>query len=91
MNLERVPSAWLVVGFLGQAMFTARFIAQWITSERRRQSVVPVVFWYFSLAGGALLLGYALHRGDPVFILGQAAGLIVYSRNLILIRRTSKA
>lgn len=90
MSLERVPSVWLVVGFLGQAMFTARFIAQWITSERRKQSIVPVTFWWFSMAGGALLLCYALRRQDPVFIVGQAAGLVVYSRNLILIRRTKK-
>lgn len=78
---------WLVVGFLGQACFSARFLAQWIASERRRQSVVPIHFWYFSVAGGLILLAYALHRMDPVFILGQAAGLIVYGRNLYLIAR----
>ena len=87
MSLDRVPIVWLAVGFFGQAMFTARFLVQWIASERRGRSVVPVVFWWFSVAGGALLLFYALKRRDPVFILGQAAGLVVYSRNLILIRR----
>jgi lipid-A-disaccharide synthase-like uncharacterized protein len=78
---------WLVVGFLGQACFSARFLVQWIASERRRRSVVPVYFWYFSVAGGVILLAYAIHRMDPVFILGQAAGLLVYARNLYLINR----
>ncbi len=87
MNLDRVPIVWLTVGFLGQAMFTARFLAQWLASERRRRSVVPVTFWWCSVGGGLLLLFYALHRRDPVFILGQSAGLVVYVRNLILIRR----
>lgn len=78
---------WLVIGFLGQACFSARFIVQWIASERRRRSVIPVYFWYFSVAGGVILLAYAIHRMDPVFILGQAAGLLVYGRNLYLIGR----
>jgi lipid-A-disaccharide synthase-like uncharacterized protein len=75
------------VGFAGQALFTFRFLAQWVLSERERRSVMPVAFWYFSLAGGVILLVYALHRLDPVFIAGQAAGLVVYSRNLYFIRR----
>ena len=82
--------AWLVVGFLGQACFSARFLVQWIASERRRQSVVPVYFWHFSLVGGVILLAYAIHRMDPVFILGQAAGLVVYVRNLYFIARQRK-
>jgi lipid-A-disaccharide synthase-like uncharacterized protein len=81
-------SVWLAVGFLGQAFFTARFLVQWIASERRKQSVVPVYFWYFSVGGGIMLLVYAIYRHDPVFILGQGAGLFVYARNLYLIRRT---
>ncbi len=76
---------WIVLGFVAQAMFTARFLVQWIASERARRSVVPVAFWTFSLAGGALLLVYALHRRDPVFIIGQAAGLLIYTRNIMLI------
>jgi lipid-A-disaccharide synthase-like uncharacterized protein len=76
---------WLAVGFFGQACFSARFLVQWIASERRRQSVVPIYFWYFSLAGGVILLAYAIHRRDPVFVLGQAAGLVIYARNLYLI------
>jgi len=83
--------AWLVVGFLGQACFSARFLIQWIASERRRRSVVPTYFWYFSVVGGVILLAYAIHREDPVFILGQAAGLVVYGRNLYFIRRQRKA
>ena len=68
-----------------------RFLWQWLTSEVRQRSVIPVAFWYFSLAGGALLLVYALHREDPVFIVGQAAGLLVYSRNLYLIRKERRS
>lgn len=76
---------WLGIGFLGQALFSARFLAQWVASERQRKSVVPPVFWYFSLGGGLTLLAYAVHRWDPVFIVGQAAGLVVYARNLYFI------
>lgn len=82
-----ISTIWLGVGFLGQALFTSRFLVQWIVSERRGESVVPLAFWWFSLAGGLTLLSYAIWRQDPVFILGQATGLIVYVRNLILIRR----
>ena len=78
---------WLVVGFLGQACFSMRFLMQWIASERKRESVIPLSFWFFSLGGGLTLLTYAVYRQDPVFILGQGAGLFVYSRNLYLIRR----
>jgi lipid-A-disaccharide synthase-like uncharacterized protein len=77
---------WLALGFAGQALFTLRFVAQWVLTERERRSVVPVAFWYFSLAGGLILLVYAIHRLDPVFIAGQATGLVVYSRNLYFIR-----
>lgn len=78
---------WLVLGFAGQGMFSMRFLIQWVVSERLRRSVVPLAFWYFSLAGGALLFLYALHRRDPVFALGQGAGLFIYARNLYLLRR----
>jgi lipid-A-disaccharide synthase-like uncharacterized protein len=84
MTTEHV---WLGVGLLGQAFFSARFLVQWIASERRQQSVVPVQFWYFSLAGGLTLLAYAVYRLDPVFIIGQLTGLVVYLRNLYFIRR----
>ncbi len=78
---------WLVIGFLGQALFSARFLVQWIVSERRSESVIPLAFWVFSIFGGVFLLAYAIYRRDPVFILGQAAGMIVYARNLMLIRK----
>ena len=81
---------WIGTGLAGQMLFTSRFLVQWITSERRGESVVPVAFWWFSLAGGVTLLGYAVWRQDPVFILGQAAGLVVYARNLSLIRATRR-
>ncbi|ORE92279.1 lipid-A-disaccharide synthase N-terminal domain-containing protein [Aurantimonas sp. 22II-16-19i] len=81
---------WIALGFVAQAMFTARFMIQWIASERARKSVVPVAFWTFSLLGGSLLLIYALHRKDPVFIIGQAAGLVIYTRNLMLISGEKK-
>lgn len=76
---------WLAVGFGAQAMFSARFLVQWLASERARASIVPDAFWYLSFAGGFMLLTYAIHRRDPVFILGQAFGLIVYSRNIFFL------
>ena len=78
---------WLMVGFLGQAVFTARFLAQWLASERRRDSVVPVVFWWLSMAGGLILLSYALHRRDPVIVVGQGMGIFIYVRNLMLVAK----
>jgi lipid-A-disaccharide synthase-like uncharacterized protein len=80
---------WLAIGLLGQALFSARFFVQWIASERRRRSVVPRAFWYFSVGGGLTLLAYAIYRRDPVFIIGQGAGLFVYARNLWFIHRRS--
>jgi lipid-A-disaccharide synthase-like uncharacterized protein len=77
--------AWVVLGFIAQGFFTMRFVVQWIASERARRSVIPVAFWFFSIGGGALLLVYALYRRDPVFIAGQALGLLVYIRNLYFI------
>jgi lipid-A-disaccharide synthase-like uncharacterized protein len=78
---------WYAVGFLGQALFSGRFIVQWLVSERKKQSIIPVMFWYFSILGGATLLAYSIHKQDPVFIVGQALGLIVYFRNLYFIMR----
>lgn len=86
-SLWTVQNLWLAIGFAAQAIFASRFLVQWIASERARASVMPVSFWYLSLAGGLMLLGYAIHRRDPVFILGQAFGVVVYLRNLYLIRR----
>ena len=80
-----VDHVWLLVGLLGQGLFASRFLVQWWASEKARRSVVPVMFWYFSLGGGVVLLAYAIYKMDPVFILGQGLGLIVYLRNLYLI------
>jgi lipid-A-disaccharide synthase-like uncharacterized protein len=78
---------WLAIGFAGQALFASRFIIQWFKSEMEGRSVIPLAFWYFSLGGGIVLLAYAIYKKDPVFIIGQASGLIVYGRNLYLIFR----
>ena len=77
----------IIFGFLGQAMFFMRFFIQWIASERRGESYIPVYFWYFSLSGGLILFIYASTRRDPVFMVGQATGLFIYVRNLMLIHR----
>lgn len=78
---------WMLIGFLGQALFTGRFVVQWLYSEKNKRSMIPLAFWYFSIGGGLVLLLYALHRQDPVFIAGQAGGLVIYLRNLWLIHR----
>ncbi|MBW3598316.1 MAG: lipid-A-disaccharide synthase N-terminal domain-containing protein [Planctomycetes bacterium] len=87
---EALWSPWIVVGLAGQAAFSARFLVQWLISEWRRQSIIPKAFWYLSLVGSALLLVYAVARRDPVFILGQSFGFVVYSRNLMLLHRTAR-
>jgi lipid-A-disaccharide synthase-like uncharacterized protein len=81
---------WLVLGFVAQGLFTARFLVQWLASERAGRSVVPLAFWLFSIGGGLLLLLYALYRRDPVFIAGQAFGVFVYLRNLYFVQRERK-
>lgn len=81
---------WLAIGFTGQAIFTARFLAQWIASERKRDSVVPLAFWWLSLFGGMTLLCYAVHKEDPVIIVGQSMGVLVYVRNLMLVEKKKK-
>ncbi len=90
-ELSTVEWIWLIVGFTGQGLFSARFLVQWLYSERQRRSVIPVAFWYFSIAGGLTLLAYAIHRQDPVFILGQATGVLIYGRNLYFIARERHA
>ena len=83
MNVETSGQLiWVTVGFLGQAMFSARFIIQWFVSEKAKESIVPIAFWYFSILGGMTLLTYAIWRRDPVIICGQAGGLMIYARNL---------
>jgi lipid-A-disaccharide synthase-like uncharacterized protein len=87
---EHPESLMIVVGFGGQFLFAMRFIIQWITSEGAKRSVIPVVFWYFSIGGGSVLLLYAIWRQDPVIIAGQGLGLFIYFRNLIFIHREKK-
>ena len=81
----------VLIGLLGQLLFSARFLVQWIASERAGRSVIPISFWFFSLGGGFVLFGYALYRQDPVFILGQGLGTFIYVRNLMLIARARRA
>jgi lipid-A-disaccharide synthase-like uncharacterized protein len=88
MSIETI---WLGIGFLGQGLFFGRWVVQWITSEKKAESQVPVAFWYMSLIGGLITLAYAIYRLDPVFIAGQSIGSIVYIRNLMLISRASQA
>lgn len=82
-----ISITWLIVGLLGQLFFSARFIVQWIYSEINKKSIIPLAFWFFSILGGVTLLAYAIHRKDPVFILGQSAGLLIYGRNLYFIKK----
>ncbi len=82
--------AWVIIGLLAQAAFTGRFVVQWLASERCGKSVVPISFWYLSIAGSSGLLFYSIIRADPVFVLGQSLGLFIYSRNLVLIYRERK-
>jgi lipid-A-disaccharide synthase-like uncharacterized protein len=78
---------WSAIGFVGQILFFFRFFYQWVASEKAKRSIVPEAFWYFSMAGGLVLLIYAIQRQDAVFTVGQAGGLFIYSRNIYLIRR----
>src|ERR1700741_511085 len=78
---------WVALGFLAQALFSMRFLVQWIASERAGRSIIPTAFWLFSIAGGVLLFAYSLYRRDPVFIAGQGLGLFIYLRNLYFVLR----
>jgi lipid-A-disaccharide synthase-like uncharacterized protein len=81
---------WLIIGFAGQSCFFLRFLVQWIYSEKQQKSVIPTSFWYFSLAGAAIILCYAIYRRDPVFIVGQSTGFLIYLRNLYFISKEKK-
>lgn len=87
MNLNDLLNPWVMFGLLGQICFSLRFIVQWIHSEKEKKSVIPLSFWYWSIAGGTILFIYAIYKKDIVFTIGQGAGLIVYARNLVLISR----
>jgi lipid-A-disaccharide synthase-like uncharacterized protein len=82
--------AWLIVGLFAQIMFSLRFIIQWLSSEKEKRSVIPTAFWWFSLFGGLTLFVYGLHRREPVLILGQAMGVVIYARNIALIYRSQR-
>ncbi len=84
VNVDK-ETIWIIIGFVGQALFSARFIVQWLKSEREKKSVFPIAFWYFSIGGGVTLLAYAVYRQDPVFIVGQVTGLFIYLRNLYFV------
>ena len=84
-NLTNIEILFLFIGFLGQGIFASRFIVQWIYSERKGESSIPIIFWYLSIFGGIGLLTYAIFRKDPVIIVGQMFGIFIYLRNLILI------
>jgi len=83
-------NAWLVLGLIGQTVFSGRFLLQWIYSEFKRRSVIPMAFWHASIVGAVLLLCYACYKKDPVFIVGQASGLLIYLRNLQMRKRDRK-
>ena len=82
-----LDAMWLTVGLLGQLMFTARFLVQWWASEKAGRSVVPVAFWYFSILGSLIVLAYGIHKLEPVIIIGQLPGTVIYDRNLWLLRK----
>ena len=84
---DKIFNPWVIIGFMGQILFFGRFVVQWIASEKKKQSVIPVEFWYFSLAGGVLILIYSISIGDIVFTAGSSLNLIIYLRNLVLIRK----
>ena len=86
-SLSKIEIIFLIIGFLGQGLFASRFIIQWIYSEKRGESTIPILFWYLSIFGGIGLLAYAIFRKDPVIISGQSFGIFIYLRNLILIYR----
>lgn len=89
-SLNAITIAWLCIGLLGQLLFSIRFVLQWLSSERHRKSVIPTAFWYFSIAGAIVLLAYAIHLRDPIFILGQCFGVFIYFRNLQLVYQHRK-
>ena len=89
-SLSLLEIIFLAIGFLGQGLFASRFVVQWIYSEKKGESAIPLVFWYLSIFGGIGLLTYAIFRKDPVIISGQLFGILIYTRNLILIYKKNK-
>ncbi|MCF6156483.1 MAG: lipid A biosynthesis protein [Candidatus Brocadia sp.] len=89
-NLITHINFWVVFGLIGQLLFGSRFFIQWIVSEKRGESIIPEVFWYLSMAGSVILFTYAIFRRDPVFIMGQSAGIFIYARNIMLIYKKKR-
>ncbi len=89
-GLSTTEKVWLGLGLIAQVLFFSRFLVQWLASERAGKSVLPVLFWYLSISGATLLLAYSIYRSDPIFILGQSCGVLIYTRNLWLIRREKR-
>jgi lipid-A-disaccharide synthase-like uncharacterized protein len=85
--LEKLKDPWIIIGFVGQTFFYARFIIQWIASERAKKVVIPISFWYASIIGSVITLAYAIYRADPIFILGFSLNIIIYVRNLMLLKK----
>jgi len=83
-------NSWVLLGLFGQTVFFARFLVQWIASEKKKESYIPIAFWYLSLCGSVILLTYSIHVEDPVFIVGQSTGFTIYLRNLFLIHKSKK-
>jgi lipid-A-disaccharide synthase-like uncharacterized protein len=90
-SLTAAEEFWYSVGFFGQLLFTCRFMVQWVASERKKESVVPISFWWLSLSGNYLVLAYAIWKRDPIFVMGQVPGSVIYLRNLMLIYRKPEA
>jgi lipid-A-disaccharide synthase-like uncharacterized protein len=88
--LSKVADPWFALGIVGQLMFSGRFLVQWLVSEKQSKSVVPIAFWYFSIGGGICLFVYGIKQAEPIIILGQSIGLLIYARNLYFIRRERK-
>lgn len=90
ISVKSIEYWWLAIGLSGQLLFSARFLVQWLISEKEKRSVIPIAFWYLSILGGLALLFYSIHKRDPVFILGQSTGIFIYLRNLYLIYKDKK-
>lgn len=91
MDILQSVDTWVIIGFVGQFMFTMRFLVQWVESEKVQRSVIPTSFWVFSILGGSIVLAYAVHKQDPVFIVGQGVGLLIYFRNLYFVVKNHRA
>jgi lipid-A-disaccharide synthase-like uncharacterized protein len=88
--LEKLKDPWIIIGFVGQTFFYARFIIQWIASERAKKVVIPISFWYASIIGSLITLVYAVHIAEPIFVLGFSLNIVIYVRNLMLLKKEAK-